>query len=136
MTGYDLRHLLASAAAPLAVELPLAAYVAVRRYLEDNYDQEWVAADTSGKRHRHPRQIGMRVIADAIVCAANAGKIAVYGGNPLAFNYAQWLSLIHSALGYAAHSWSRPTHVVVERATRGEEILTRDWDDLWDTQSS
>ncbi|HET9984848.1 MAG TPA: hypothetical protein VFQ38_14720 [Longimicrobiales bacterium] len=38
-----------------------------------------------GGHRSHPRYRAMRLTADAVACAANAGKVAAYTGNPLAF---------------------------------------------------
>lgn len=35
----------------------------------------------------------MLLSAHAIACAGNAGKIILMDGNPLAFNYAEWIAL-------------------------------------------
>jgi hypothetical protein len=130
LNGYDLRHFLAAATTPLAIELSLIAYEAGRRYLDPDYDRRWIAAGPADGSRSHPKHIVLRLIGDAIASAANAGKIAVYGGNPLALNYAQWLSLIRSAVTYASHAGSSATDVMLEKAKRNEETLGREWEDL------
>lgn len=46
----------------------------------------------------HPRYQTLALIAHAVAAAANAGKLMVYSGNPVALNYAQWLTIVKAFL--------------------------------------
>jgi hypothetical protein len=107
--GYDLRHFLTTLSAPAASRLFLGAYFVVRRWRDEDYR---LGAELSAPRGAsllaHPRLRAMVFMADAVACAANAGKIALYQGNPAAFNYGQWLATITSACGVMADQLESP----------------------------
>ena len=133
LNGYDFRNFVASFSSPAAIELVLLSYFAGRRYLDPEYDLDCTSEEPArGGKHRHPRYKSIRLIADALACAANAGKVAfIYQGNPLAFNYAQWLSLARSSTSYLADRLESPTTVLVARASRNERLLEEEWDLLY-----
>jgi len=131
--GYDFRHFVASLSSPLAIELVLFSYFAGRRYLDREYDLDCEAEeDLEGGKRRHPRYKSMRLIADALACAANAGKVTlIYQGNPLALNYAQWLALTRSSISYLADRLESTTDIEVTRALRNERVLEDEWETLY-----
>lgn len=133
LNGYDFRHFVASTSSVAAIELSLSAYFGGRRFFDTEYDLDCRADSPSdGGYRRHPRYKAMRLMADAIACGANAGKIAVYAGNPLAFNYAQWLALLRSAAGVLADLLDSPTTVLLGKAMANEAILEDKWDKLYE----
>ena len=85
LNGYDFRHFLSSGITPAVVEIFLRAYIMIRHYSEHGKMPFWVAAN--------PKYRNMLLFSHSIAAAGNIGKIALYHGNPLAINYAQWLTL-------------------------------------------
>jgi hypothetical protein len=133
LNGYDFRHFVASASSVAAIELSLSAYFGGRRFFDSEYELDCRADAPRDRSYRHhPRYRAMRLIADAIACGANAGKIAVYAGNPLAFNYTQWLALLRSAAGFLDDLLESPTTVLLDKATANEAILEGKWDKLYE----
>lgn len=85
LKGYDVRHFVTTCTAPAASRLVLAGYFAARQFVDNEYreDAEAVARRGAGLLD-HPKLVTMRFYADAMACAGNAGKIALYQGNPSA----------------------------------------------------
>ncbi len=133
LNGYDLRNFIASLASPAAIELVLLSYFAGRRYLDSEYDLDCRAEEeTDAPKRQHPRYKSMRLIGDALACAANAGKVAIlYQGNPLALNYPQWLALARSSTSYLADRLESPTGALVTRSLQNERALEEEWDVLY-----
>lgn len=127
-TGYDLRHFVTTATVPTAMRLVLGAYFLGRRWLDAEYGAECLAdAPREGSFLRHPRFVRMTFYADCGACAANAGKIALFAGNPSAFNYAQWLAIVGSAARFAADRLESPTEILLDRARANEVALRAQW---------
>lgn len=117
LNGYDLRHFLTTCSTPAAIRLVLSAYSLGRQFADDEYrDDCAAAARRDGGTLEHPRLETIRLLADAVACAANAGKVALFQGNPSAFNYGQWLTLIRSASVFAANRFESATEVLQDRA--------------------
>jgi len=85
LNGFDLRHFITQGITPAVIEIILRAYIMIRHYSEKG-EVKFVLAD-------NPKYRSMLLSAHAIACAGNAGKIALYQGNPLAINYSEWLAL-------------------------------------------
>ena len=133
LNGYDVRHFAASASSVAAIELSLLAYFGGRRFFDPDYESDCrTEASSKGGYRRHPRYKAMRLIADAIACGANAGKIAIYSGNPLAFNYPQWLALLRSAASLLADLMESPTTVLLDKVVANEGVLEETWDELYE----
>jgi hypothetical protein len=129
--GYDLRHFLVTCSAPAASRLLLAAYFLGRRHVDATYrDDTDATARRGAKVLEHPTLAKLTLYADAIACAANAGKIALYQGNPSAFNYGQWLALLKSATGFVATSLAGPTEVLLDRSSANEMALEKRWNEI------
>ncbi len=77
--GYDLRHFLVSGLGPGTVEAILRGLLLLREAVEG------APALESLKFER------MRTTAHALAALGNAGRLSLTGGNPLAFNQAQWM---------------------------------------------
>lgn len=126
--GYDLRHFVTTCTVPSGIRLLLGAYVHARRFVDKAYDEAWRArARSKGTLLNHPSFEAMLFMADSVACAANAGRIALYQGNPCALNYGQWLTLLQSACTFASNQLESPTHVLIDRAHANEESLRRKW---------
>ena len=84
LSGYDLRHFFVSGITPGTIELILRAYIMLRHYHEHG-ETKFVLAD-------NPKYRSMLLVAHSLAAAANAGKVALMQGNPLAINQAQWMA--------------------------------------------
>ena len=86
LNGYDLRHFVASGVTPLVIEIVLRAYIMLRHYSEQGEVKLAVAQSPSTTRCCWPRT--------PCAAVANAGKVALYQGNPLAINQAEWMAFL------------------------------------------
>lgn len=86
LNGYDLRHFLSGGLGPAVVELVLRGGLLLRHYAEHGA--------TAPPAMAHPKQRAMLLAAHSIAALANAGKVALMQGNPLAINLAQWYALV------------------------------------------
>lgn len=85
LNGYDLRHFLVSGITPATVEIILRGYLMLRHYSEHG--------EVKLQLGNHPKYRTMLLVAHAVAASANAGRVALLHGNPLAVNYPQWLAL-------------------------------------------
>jgi len=83
--GYDLRHFIVSGITPATIEITLRAYVMLRHYFKHGEVKFSLGA--------HPKYRSMLLTAHSIAALGNAGKIALAHGNPVAFNWAEWMAL-------------------------------------------
>ena len=83
--GYDFRHFITMGMTPCVVELVVRGFVLVRQYHEN---QEMTVSISENPKFR-----AMLLTAHALASLGNAGKIALFQGNPLAINWAEWLAL-------------------------------------------
>jgi hypothetical protein len=88
--GYDFRHFLTSGITPAVVEIVLRGYLMLRHYSENG--------ETKFRLASNPKYRLMLLAAHGIASAGNAGKIALYRGNPLAINQAEWMALFRYLL--------------------------------------
>jgi hypothetical protein len=86
LNGYDLRHFLVSGITPATIEIILRAYVMLRHYSEHGEFQPNLM--------KHPKYRTMLTAAHGIAATANAGKVVLMQGNPLAINAAEWFAFI------------------------------------------
>lgn len=86
LNGYDLRHFIVSGVTPLVIEIILRAYIMIRHYSEHGETKLRVA--------QSPKYRSMLLSAHGVAAAANAGKVALYQGNPLAVNQAEWMAFL------------------------------------------
>ena len=93
LRGYDTWHIATMCTSVAAAETVLRAGWAIRGTADDDWaqrcDEEARLAGTT-RTGTHPHFLLMALIAHGIATAANAGKIAAAGGNPLAWNAPQW----------------------------------------------
>lgn len=69
------------------------------------------------------------MIAHLIGAAANSGKIALYGGNPLAFNYPQWLRFIKASFDFMGCRDFNASAVLAKHTGRNTRMLYAGWED-------
>jgi hypothetical protein len=86
LNGYDRRHFVASGVTPLVIDIVLRAYIMLRHYSEHGEVKLAVA--------QSPKYRSMLLAAHGVAAAANAGKVALYQGNPLAINQAEWMAFL------------------------------------------
>ena len=86
LNGYDFRHFLVSGLTPAVIEIVLRAYLMVRHYVEHG--------ETKILLGSHPKYRSMLLTAHATAAAGNAGKVALWQGNPLAINQAEWMAFM------------------------------------------
>jgi hypothetical protein len=130
--GYDCRHFLTMATSPAAAELFIRGYWGLRHYFDDGFaesvDHAAEVADAGRHLGRHPRYLGMTLIAHTVASAANAGKIAMYGpAGPYAFNYAQWLAFLKSSIRMFQVNSRSPSRVIAGHAHANARALAEGW---------
>jgi hypothetical protein len=86
LNGYDLRHFVVGGVTPAVIEIVLRAYVMLRHYSELGGAKLNVA--------QSPKYRSMLLAAHGVAAAANAGKVALYQGNPLAVDQAEWMAFL------------------------------------------
>jgi hypothetical protein len=130
LNGYDSRHFLTMTSSVAATEIILRAYLPLRRFLDPDYDDLYVSERTYTGRDsisRHMRFISMATLAHAIACACNAGKVAIYQGNPLAINYPQWLRFARSVVRWQQAKLQSPSLVLRRRLQSQLDYLETRW---------
>ena len=128
--GYDSRHFLTMATSVAAVEVVLRGYFSIRRKLDEEYDADMThAGEAAGARGtgQHPHFQSMALGAHALAAAANAGKVAIYAGNPLAINYAQWLRFFHATFEWMRTKMRSPSDVLKGHAYTNWKALQEGW---------
>lgn len=86
LNGYDLRHFVVSGITPAVIEIVLRAYLMIRHYAEHGETKFLLAGS--------PKYRSMLLTAHGVAAAANAGKVALDQGNPLAINQAEWMAFL------------------------------------------
>jgi hypothetical protein len=119
VNGYDLRHFLASSSATAAVELVVRGYILITEYIENGEVELMVGG--------HPKYRSMLLAAHTVATAGNAGKIALYSGNPLAINQAEWMALFRYLLPSIKY-WTFDRERL--RLEYLEELNAEKWDEL------
>jgi hypothetical protein len=119
LQGYDLRHFLVSGITPATIEISLRGYLLLRHAAEHGETCLRVAA--------HPKYRTMLLAAHAIAAMGNACKIALWQGNPLAINYAEWMALFRYLLPSIKHWVFDRQRLEIAHL---QQITTAGWDDL------
>jgi hypothetical protein len=130
LKGYDCRHFLTMSTSVAAAEVVLRGYFWVRRKLDETYEAETAhEAEVVGAAttDAHPRFQAMALAAHALGAAANAGKVAVYAGNPLAINIAQWLRFLHATYAWMETQFRSPSEVLQGHARANWLELDQGW---------
>lgn len=121
LNGYDLRHFIASGITPAVVEIVLRAYIMFRHYSEHREIKFDLAS--------HPKYRSMLLMAHGIATTANAGKVILMGGNPLAINYAEYMAFIRYLIPSLKYWLFDQQRLRLEHM---EKINESGWDDLLD----
>jgi hypothetical protein len=119
LNGYDLRHFVASGVTPAVIEIVLRAYVMLRHYSELGEVKLAVA--------QSPKYRSMLLAAHGVAAAANAGKVALYQGNPLAINQAEWMALLRYLFPHMKYWMFDRQRLKLEHMARINEA---GWDEL------
>lgn len=130
LKGYDSRHFLTMSTSVAAAEVVLRGYFAIRRKLDENYEAQAVHSERASGRcsmSAHPTFQAMAFVAHLVGSAANGGKVAFYGGNPLAVNYAQWLRFLQAALSFTQARLRSPSEVLIGHARANLMELDEGW---------
>jgi len=133
LNGYDSRHFLTMSTSVAAAEVVLRGYFWLRRKLDEEYDQDMaLAAEVAGaeKTGEHPRYRAMALAAHATAAAINVGKVAVYQGNPLAINYAQWLRFFDAVFKWVQVKLRSPSDVLRGHARANLMALEQGWESI------
>jgi hypothetical protein len=133
LKGYDSRHFLTMSTSVAAAEVVLRGYFWLRRRLDEAYEADVShAVEVAGAERTgdHPRFQAMALIAHAVAAAANAGKVAVYSGNPLAINCAEWLRFSHAAFLWMHTKMRPPTDVLLGHARANLKALADGWPEV------
>jgi len=117
--GYDFRHFLVGGIGPGVIEIVLRAYILLRHYFHNGE----VNLTPGG----HPKYRSMLLAAHGVAAAANAGKVALYQGNPLAINMAQWMALFRYLVPSIKY-WAFDRHRL--KMQHLEAINDNGWGDL------
>jgi hypothetical protein len=131
--GYDLRHCLTMATSVASAEITLRGYFLMRQKLDPGYaemtqrEAKLAGATTLSE---HPRYMLMALLTHGIASAANAGKIVCYSGNPLAFNYPQWLWFSKSLIGWMRSKTVRPSDNLIRGVKANAVLLSDNWPPL------
>lgn len=131
LRGFDSWHLLSMATAPAAADLVLRAGWALRSELDPAWvarcDDEARLAGTT-RTGSHPRFVLLALVAHGIACAGNIGRIVLSGGNPVAWNAAQWARFAQQVATWWRSSAARSTRdMIVHRSDINLESLLDDW---------
>lgn len=88
--GYDMRHMLTMSIVPMVIELSVRTYF----YLSNGAIDLKIIED---KRYKL-KKTNMLMLSHSITMLGNVFKMFLYGWNPLAFNYSEFLILIKTAI--------------------------------------
>ena len=119
LNGYDFRHFLVSGITPAVIEILLRGYLMLRHYSEHGEAKFLLASS--------PKYRSMLLAAHGIAAAANAGKVALYQGNPLAINYAEWLAFVRYLIPHMKF-WLFDKHRL--KIEHLELITNKGWNEL------
>ena len=67
---------------------------------------------------------------EGVAAAANLGKIAFTGGNPLALNYAEWVAFVRSFYKWAQLRLITPTTILETHARMNAMAAASGWEAL------
>ena len=133
LKGFDFRHFLTMSTSVAAAEIILRSYFWLRQKWDNEYAEEMAYEKDFSKAQKtgdYPRFQSLALTAHLIGSAANAGKIAVYSGNPLAVNYAQWLRFLQAAYQWLKARWKSPTDLLIARSRANLLAIDRGWPDF------
>lgn len=130
LNGYDFRHFLTMGTSVATVEIILGLYVLLLEYRQGKTTPKMKERI---KRYFELRKgakfISMLFWAHTIAAAANAGKVILYHGNPLAINYVQWIAAFRYLVPYI-RTLIRDTRA--EQYKRNRKVIDTVWEELSD----
>ncbi len=130
LKGYDLRHFLTMSTSTAAAEILLLLYFAIREYGDPLFASD-LARDRALAGAEFvigtPRYQAASLLAHGVAVAANAGKIAAYGGNPLALNIAQWVRFSSALFSFLRTRLASATSVLLATARANADELDAMW---------
>ena len=135
LRGFNSSHLLAMATVPATIELILRSYWVARMTIDDNYrraNDEDAAMAGSQSISDQPRFRALSLAANGAGATMNAAKVAAFGGNPLAINYAQWVSFANALFRYTNDELLKPG-ATTDALVRQFHVNRRHLNVLWDT---
>ena len=131
INGYNLRHLLTLTTPVAAVEIIVRTYDYYRNLRNDSLERQSLYSDDAEyvieKRVRQAKLSSMLFWAHATATSANAGKVALSGGNPLAINIVQWSRFFY---GLAKYLKVKFRDMNVERILRNRRAIEEKWKEL------
>jgi len=133
LKGYDSRHFLTMSTSVAAAEVVLRGYYWLRRKYDRLYDEDnshQCAVVGAEKTSQHPRFQAMSLAAHGLAAAVNAGKVAIWHGNPLAINYAQWLRFVHSFFAWARVRMRPATDVLKGHTRANLKAISEGWPEV------
>lgn len=132
--GYDLRHYMTTNFSVAAVELILRGYLLFRKYkpIKNRNKIQLSSLQNSSiwnklKVANNPKYRLMLLVAHAIACAFNAGKIILYQGNPLAINYFEWGALVRYLLPSLKYWFFDKQKLKIKYM---EHIIDQEWENI------
>jgi hypothetical protein len=130
LRGFDTWHFATMTTSVAAASLFLRAYWGLRGH----FDADWRAsidselAQVGGTRvSDNPRYQSLSLLAHGIATGANAGKVVLYGNNPLALNYAQWLWFARTFFTWYSTRLADPTMLLQNRGNANARLLDDGW---------
>lgn len=126
LRGYNTTHLFTMAAVPATVELILTGYWELRRYLDADFAAE-IRATSHRERRGDPRFQALLLLGHAVAVAGNLAKLAGYGGNPLALNYAEWMAFTARFFSWSRTRLASPTDTLLQQMARNQQALDAGW---------
>ncbi|MED5370953.1 MAG: hypothetical protein VX899_08080 [Myxococcota bacterium] len=130
LKGYDSRHFLTMTSSVAAASVVLHGYFWLRRKLDPVYESDAAHESIVGRAagtSDHPRVLAMSLVANSLGAAANAGRVTIQSGNPLAVNYAQWLAWTRSFYQWTQAKLSSPNDVLLAHGRANRLALYEGW---------
>ncbi|MDP9474701.1 MAG: hypothetical protein M3R38_03230 [Actinomycetota bacterium] len=119
LEGYDLRHFVVGGVTPAVIEIILRAYLMLRHYSEHGETKFRLAAS--------PKYRSMLLTAHGVAAVANAGKVTLCQGNPLAINQAEWMAFLRYLFPHMKY-WLFDRHRL--KLEHMDRINEAGWDEL------
>ena len=114
--GYDLRHFMTTTISPAIAEIVLAIYHSLRACT----DRAESIKTTVSEKMKREQMLGLT---HGLLAATNVLKVALYGWNPMAINYAQFLALATRLLSIIKLSAERNRRIEKELDSRWQTLL-------------
>ncbi|MEI5893505.1 hypothetical protein DXB51_13675 [Bacillus cereus] len=123
--GYDIRHFLTMSTVPVVIEMCTKMYfkftLSKDDFLSPIYIQELKSIQNNIRLEK------MIFIAHSVAVSGNIGKIMMYDGNPLAFNFSEWLAFAKQSVQMLLIQLRDSTG---ERIVRNRSKIDKEWEDI------